>query len=221
MLLCNAGLAIENENQILLVDALNANEPPFAEISHTLWDQILNRTPPFDCVCGLYFTHNHPDHCDEKKILEYTARWPEIPVWRPDDAPDCGEVMMGCFTAVYRKISHAPMDAPLPEHVVSLIRSGEKEIYIAADAALDVEPHRSFLQGRKMDAAFWNSMYLSRKETRELLAQTSARNYIYHMPPLDPDGFGIWKKCKKNLQRYPDELCSVRVIKRYPTMIDI
>ena len=64
-------------------------------------------------------------------------------------------------------------------------------------------------------------MYLSRAETRLLLRCISAKNYIYHMPENDPDGFGIWKKCKNNLNRYPDELRTVRVLKRYPSVIEI
>lgn len=220
MLLCNAGLAIEYQNKILLVDVPNSETAPFAEISEEIWEKILHRDSPFDCVCGLYFTHIHSDHYDLKKVREYQTKWPDIPCWIPDGTP-CGELRMGPFQIGYRHVAHAPMDEPVPEHVVSWIAAGEKTVYLAADAALDPEYHWAFLNGRVADAAFWNSMYLSRPETRALLNGASARNYIYHMPQADPDGYGIWKKCKNNLARYSDELQSVRVLKRYPTILEI
>ncbi len=221
MLLCNAGIAVEYQNEILLVDVLNASNPPFAGISDVIWQQILKRKAPFDKVCGVYFTHIHPDHCDLGKVLQYRNQWPDIPCWLPDGSAENGDLCMGPFSIEYSSVYHAPMDEPLPKHVVSWIKAGEKRIYIAADAALPPEPHMTFLNKRTADAAFWNSMYLSRPETRALLNQTSPRNYIYHMPESDPDGFGIWKKCKNNLLRYPEELRTVRVIKRYPTVIEI
>lgn len=221
MLLCNAGLAIESENEILLVDALNVTEQPFVGISDESWEHILNRKSPFDRVCGLYFTHLHPDHCDVRKVKQYQSKWPDIPCWIPDETTQHGALHFGSFVVEYGRVSHAPMDEPLPDHVVTWITAGEKRIYIAADAALNTEPHREFMGGRTADAAFWNSMYLSRQETRSLLADTTARNYIYHMPEENPDGYGIWKKCNNNLKRFRDELKTVRVLKRYPTVIEI
>lgn len=220
MLLCNAGLAIEYQNNILLVDVLNKENLPFSGISDEVWKRILHRQEPFDRVCGLFFTHNHSDHCDMDKVRCYQKKWPDIPCWIPGcDAG--GVVRMGSFAIEFRQIDHAPMDEPLPAHVVSIIRAGGKTVYVAADAALDPKQHQAFLNGRVTDAAFWNSMYLSRTETRTLLNQTSARNYIYHMPEMDPDGFGIWKKCKNNFLRYPEELRNVRVLKRYPCILEI
>ncbi len=221
MLLCNAGLAIEYQNEILLVDVLNTEDPPFAGISELLWEQILNRIPPFDRVCGLYFTHRHRDHCDPVKVMLYKSKWPDIPCWMPEETTRHGELRFGPFAVEYGRVNHAPMEEAFPDHVVTWIAAGEKRIYIAADAALDPEPHRTFLNSRTADAAFWNSMYLSRPETRALLIQTSVRNYIYHMPERDPDGFGIWKKCNNNLRRFPEELQSIRVLKRYPTVIEL
>ena len=221
MLLCNAGLAIECENEILLVDALNVTEQPFAGISDELWERILNRKPPFDRVCGLYFTHLHPDHCDMRKVKQYQSKWPDIPCWLPDETTQHGTLHFGSFAVEYGRVSHAPMDEPLPDHVVTWIAAGERRVYIAADAALEPKSHKVFLYERTADVAFWNSMYLSRPETRELLSRTSARNYIYHMPETNPDGYGIWKKCNNNLQRYADEMKSVRVLKHYPTVIEL
>ena len=190
VLLCNAGLAIEYENQILMVDVLNTDIPPFVGLSDQVWNQMLNRAAPYDRVCGLYFTHNHPDHCDNNKVQQYRDKWPNIPCWLPNQT-EHGEWKIGPFCVSFCRVNHAPMDEPLPDHVVTKIRAGDKCIYIAADAALEPKAHRQFLQNEKADAAFWNSMYLSRPETRQLMEQVSARNYIYHMPYEESDDFGI------------------------------
>lgn len=219
--LCNAGLALEAENAILLVDAPNQAFPPFAALPEALWQDILERKPPYDRVCGLWFTHDHPDHCDLEKTRAYEQRWPEIPVLIPGPGHVRGRVQLGPFTMEYQRLEHAPMDEPTPPHVVTWISCGGKSIYIAGDAALDCEAHRAFLRGRTADAAFWNSMYLSRPDTRNLMAQAARQSCIYHMPPQEPDDFGLWKKCRSNLQRYPQELERVTVIERYPSEIQI
>ena len=216
-LLCNAGLAITYEGKTLLVDIPNSMFPPFASMAPAEWQSVVKREGDYGSVCGLYFTHDHPDHCDMEKVRDYKKRWPEIPCFVPEETTaQSGTLVIGPFVVSYMKLDHAPMDVPTPPHVVTWVRAGEKSIYIAADAKLDCEEHRRFIKGRVANAAFWNAMYLSRKETRKLIHDTAQRNFIYHMPQTEPDGFGIWKKCRNNLQRYGDELQSVQVLDKYP-----
>lgn len=219
--LCNAGLALEYQNQILLVDAPNCPLAPYAALPEGEWARILAREAPYDRLCGLYFTHTHPDHCDLEKVREFQRCWPEVPCFLPENGPEAGQIGMGPFFISFARLEHAPMDSPLPPHVVTWIQAGETGIYIAADARLHCEAHQAFLRGRVADAAFWNGMYLSRPETRGLLREAARRNYIYHMPEQEPDGFGIWKKCRSNLRRYPQELEHVTVIDRYPWQIEV
>ena len=219
--LCSAGLAITCREKTLLVDLPNENFPPFYALTQAQWEPILNRTAPYETVYGLYFTHTHPDHYDQGRVEAYRAKWPETLCFVPEAHPDEGVFTVGPFTVSYRRLDHAPMDGPVPPHVVSWIETGEKRLYVAADAKLDPEAHRAFLKGRRADAAFWNSMYLSRTETRQLLRETAERNYIYHMPQTRPDGFGLWKKCENNCRRYAGELAHVTVIDHYPWEIEI
>lgn len=219
-LLCNAGLALETEGAMVLVDVPNGQQPPFYTIPDALWQQIFDRIPPYDRVCGLWITHDHPDHCHRQKLMAYHARWPQVPVFLPDYFPATGKVHMGPFVMQYRRVDHAPIVDP-PVHVVTLVQVGERTIYLPADAALDPQPHREFLQGRVCDAAVWNSMYLSRPENRQLLRETAKRNFIYHMPEEKPDSWGLWKKLAHNLQRYGPELQSVTVLDQYPSTVEL
>lgn len=219
-LLCNAGLALETENAILLVDTPNENLPPFCSLPEQTWQQIYDRIPPYDRVCGLWFTHDHPDHCDRERVMAYHARWPQVPVFLPEFYPAAGKVKMGPFVMQYRRMDHAPIENP-PIHVVTLVTEGERWLYLPADAELDIIRHGEFLQGRHCDAVICNSMYLSRSDTRALLQSTSDRTFIYHMPPQRPDSFGLWKKLERNWERFGGELKNVIVLDQYPITFEI
>lgn len=219
-LLCNAGIALETDSAMLLVDLPNRNAPPFYPLPESTWLEILNRVPPYDKVCGVWITHDHPDHCNREKLREYEKKWPSIPVFFPGASHVRGKGSLGPFRIQYQRFPHAPIPDP-PPHVVTWVEAEGCGIYLAADAALDPQQHRSFLHGRKADVAVWNSMYLSRPETRALLAEAACRNLIYHMPAQRPDEEGLWAKLEKNMARYGSELKTVTVLDRYPTEIEI
>lgn len=220
-LLCNAGLALEYENQVLLIDVPNQTAPPYSVLPDEEWNKIMNREKPYDRVCGFFLTHSHSDHCDPEKLAQYQNRWPQIPCYLPNEETKSGTILMGPFVISYHRIEHAPMDEQVPPHVVCWIRVGDKSLYIAADAKLDPSEHWKCIRGRVANAAFWNAMYLSRRETRQLMSQTAAANYIYHMPAVEPDNYGIWKKCRNNMMRYGEELHNVTIMHPNPYQIEI
>ena len=214
-LLCNAGLALETDGDILLVDTPNEDLPPFSGLPDQTWQQIYDRKPPYDKVCGLWFTHDHPDHCHRQRVMDYHSRWPQIPVFLPEYYPAAGIVKMGPFRMQYKQMDHAPIENP-PVHVVTMVSAGEGSLYLPADAVLDCELHRAFLQGRRCSAVICNSMYLSRPDTRALLRETADQIFVYHMPSERPDSFGLWKKLERNRERFAEELKTVTVLDRYP-----
>lgn len=220
-LLCNAGLAMEYEGAVLIVDAPNCEYGVFYKLPEKEWQNILQRQPPFDGVCGLYFTHNHPDHCDLRAVRQYQNQWPQTPVFLPDGNPDSGTVHFGPFEIEFQRFAHAPLPQGVPPHVVTWIQAGAHTVYLSADAELDCAAHRAFLKGRKADAAFWNAMYLSRPETRSLLSDAAHRSYIYHMPASHADSAGMWRKCDRNFERYGAALRQVEVLGAYPSKIII
>lgn len=215
-LLCNAGLAIEAKGAMLLIDLPNMPFEPFYTLPEETWQLILRREAPYDKVCGFWFTHEHPDHCNRMLVQKYLERWPDTPCFFPQDHPTDGTMMIGPFAVKYRRMEHAPISEP-PVHVVTMVTVGEKRVYIAADAALEPEKHWDFLQGRGCDAAVWNSMYLSRPDTRDLMRKAAKCNFVYHMPAKRPDGFGLWKKLERNFERFGPELAHVTVWDAYPS----
>lgn len=217
-LLCNAGLALEEHGQVLLVDLPNEKVEPFYRLPDLTWEKILNRKPPYDTVVGIYFTHIHPDHCDLNRLQIYRDKWPDTPVFVPNEHPSKGSIQMGLFQMDYERMDHAPIPDP-PPHVVTIVRGGQKKLYLAGDSNLCTDAHRRFLKGETMDCAVWNAMFLSRAETRKLMSDTALRNLIVHMPEQRPDACGIWKKLEHNLIRFPEELRTVEVLAQYPTEV--
>lgn len=214
--LCNAGLAIETDENVLLVDLPNDPVEPFYVLPEGIWRDICAGKAFCNKVCGFYFTHDHGDHLSKARLLEYPR---QVPVFIPGENDKNGCIHIGSFQIEYQSVPHAPIEDP-PAHVVSLIYAGGNRIYLAADATLDASAHDAFLRGRTADIGIWNPMYLSRPETRVLMKRAAVRNFIYHMP-LKPDEYGLWKKCERNLERYAEELDGVTVIDRYPTELNI
>lgn len=219
-LLCNAGLALEEKGQMLLVDLPNEQFPPFYRLPDETWSKIVNREPPYNEVVGFYFTHVHPDHCDLKRLEVYRNKWPQVPVFLPEEHPSEGQIQMGVFRMTFQRMDHAPIPNA-PVHVVTVVRGGERCLYLAADAKLDAASHRRFLGCDKMDCAVWNSMFLSRPETRQLMADVASRNLIVHMPQERPDRYGLWKKLEHNLLRYAEDLRTVEVLAQCPSEVII
>lgn len=215
-LLCNAGLAICSGGETLLVDVPAGNVPPFLPMEPEIWQQLLRREGPYERLAGLWFTHTHADHCDPDMLKTFCERWPNVYCGLPRLDKPAGRQDLGPFSLAYCAIPHAPIPNPTL-HRVAWIQAGEHAIYIAGDAALDIGRHRTFLGGRRADAAFFNAMYLSCQDTRALLRDAARHVYIYHMPADRNDG--IWRKCLKNLDRFSAELETVTVLDHCPTTI--
>lgn len=217
-LLCNAGLALVSQDQTLLVDVPAGNVPPFAPLPSETWQRICGREGVYRNLAGFWFSHTHPDHCDLGALAAFQRRWPEVQCLMPQEGEENGTVELGGFSLEYAEIPHAPIPNP-PAHRVTWIEAESRSIYVAADAALAPEVHRAFLRGRRADGAFFNAMYLSRPETRELLREAADRVWIYHMPLNQNDG--IWRKCRRNLERYAAEIPGITVLAQYPSKITL
>lgn len=210
--ICNAGLMLRYADHTLTIDAPNSLCLPYYRLPDEEWKRICER----ENICGFFFTHDHPDHLDRTRLHQYLSEI-DLPCFCPDADVSEGKIDIGPFTIEYHCFEHAPLPV-VPPHVVALISAGETSVYIAADSKLDVSMHRNVLKGRRVDAAIWNAMYLSRTETRMLMNEVSDKNFVYHMP-LKPDTSGIWNKCERNFERYRDQLKNVTVIGAYPTNI--
>lgn len=218
-LVCSCGLLLEYAGGKLLIDAPNSDLPPF----YALPDEALERLSADAEIRALLFTHLHPDHYDgarAKRLLRGTK--PPVCFLPDENTPPRVEKDFDSFHLEAVRFAHtpAPQFAELV-HYVFLITAGGRTVYLAADAEPNADKHRAILNGRRVDAAFFNSQSLSHPEMRALLASCANEVFIYHMPADAADSAGIGRKCARNLARFGAEVPNVRVLTQYPTFLQI
>ncbi len=219
-LIASTGLFFTLDGAGLLVDALNTPFRSFQGTPRETAERIVAGAPPYDRVCGLVYSHLHPDHYSQADNAAFLRAHPDVPAFFPTrETPDHGVLTMGPFRVEYRYLEHTPCDYAWAKHYVLLVSAGGTAVYLTTDAALDTAAHLDFLAGRRADYGFWNAMYLSHPETRALMRRAAAGNYIYHMPASADDA--ICRKAARNFERYPEELAGVTVLDRYPASLEL
>lgn len=222
-LLCSCGLLLEQAGKSILIDAPNGSLPPFYEFPNTEMERLSDGTDGYGGLCGVFFTHLHPDHYDEARVSALLRRRDALTTFLPDwQTPEALVRTAGPFTVECRRFPHMPAPKfPDAAHYVLLVTAGAQSVYITADAVPDAEAHRRVLHGRMPQLAFWNSQSLSYPEMRALLREDTVESAIYHMPVDPADRSGIRRKCERNMQRYGAELQNVRVLTQYPSELEI
>lgn len=222
-LLCSCGLLLEHAGKSLLIDAPNGSLPPFYQFPDTEMERLLDGAGGYGSLCGVLFTHLHPDHYDEKRVDALLRTRGTLTTFLPNkQTPEALIQTAGPFTVECRRFPHMPAPRfPDVAHYVLLVTAGSVSVYITADAVPDAAAHRTVLHGRRPQLAFWNSQSLSYPEMRTLLHEETAQSAIYHMPVDPADQSGIRRKCERNLQRYGAELPNVRVLTQYPSELEI
>ena len=219
-LLCSTGLAFTYDGATLLVDVLNGKYGSFYQIPPETARAVATGQRPYDHVVGLLYSHLHPDHYDQNLNTEFLRYHPGVTTFFPTpETPDTGVLHMGPFTVRYGYLEHTPCDYTWAKHYVFLISAGDVTVYLTTDARLVPEEHLAFLNGCRADSAFFNAMYLSHPETRQLMTEAASQTYIYHMPRPELDHSGICRKAALNFQRYPQELRTVTLLEQYPTTL--
>lgn len=221
-LLCNTGLFLTYGSSSILIDALNSSIQSFQAIPSDTAGRIIRGQPPFTQVDGIFYSHLHPDHYDQHANQAFLRRHTGSPAFFPTaETADHGILRAGAFTVEFQYMEHVPCGYPWAKHYVFLISAGGVSVYLTADADPAPDRHLAFLNGRRADYGFWNSIYLSYPQTRRLLKQAAAKTYIYHMPDPEHDTSGICRKAARNLERYPEELRDVTVLTHYPASLEL
>ena len=220
-LLCNCGLAIESSGKTLLIDALTGELPPFYRAPEQVRQDILAGRGAYKSVCGLLFTHLHPDHFDRDAAEEFAKNHPDALLYIPNRRESAPETLQaGPFAVELHRVRHTPVPG-YGRSTVDVMRvcAEGKSVYIASDCAPEAAIHESVLAGRQTDAAFWNGEMLLYKPERESLSRFAANNYIYHIPLAETDG--LRRKLERILARYPDECAGVTLLGTYPAELTL
>lgn len=217
-LLSNCGLLMEQDGCALLIDALNKQYRCYYGLPSEDFSRMLAGEKPFTNICGILYTHAHPDHYNENRTRQLQAA-SGAPVFVPgENTPAICRMQRGPFSVEFHRFSHIPVPGlqEIP-HGVYFISAGGQSVYVTADAQIDAERHRAILCGRVADAAFWNGQPLSYPEMRALMIQAAKKNFIYHIPIDEKDVCGIRRKCERNMARFGAELPGVTLLESYPS----
>lgn len=72
-LVSSCGLVLEQDGQTLLIDALNKQYRCYYGLPPETFVRMLSGEPPYDAVCGILFTHAHPDHYSASRTEQLRA----------------------------------------------------------------------------------------------------------------------------------------------------
>ena len=86
-LVSSCGLVLEQDGQTLLIDALNKQYRCYYGLPPETFVRMLSGEPPYDAVCGILFTHAHPDHYSASRTEQLRAACGAAVVLPPPDTP--------------------------------------------------------------------------------------------------------------------------------------
>ena len=72
-LVSSCGLVLEQDGSALLIDALNKQFRCYYGLPPEVFAKMLAGEPPYDAVCGVLFTHAHPDHYSASRTEQLRA----------------------------------------------------------------------------------------------------------------------------------------------------
>lgn len=218
--LANCGVLIEHAGESVLVDAPNGLHTLFDGVPAEEHQKMVDAARPYEGLRALFFTHMHADHYDKKRTREITQARADVISYVTNGAtPKEGKIDIGTFCVRYFDIPHSGIEFMDVPHRTLLVEAGGKRIYITGDARWDSPFHSEILKAFSPDAAFWNPNYLSHEEGRTLM-RLVGRNFLYHMPVIAGDTFGVGRKCRHDFKRYSDIL-PITLVDAYPTTIEI
>ena len=218
--LANCAILLQSGEAAILIDAPNGLRSSFDGVSPREYEKMLLGAEPYKDLCGMIFTHKHPDHYDSQRVRAIALARENVPAYAADDAsPKRGAVRVGPFTVRYFTIGHSGAEFSNVPHRVLLVEAEEKRLYVTGDADWSKALHLPILQEFAPDAACWNPNYLSHEEGRELL-QLLPKNFIYHMPVAAEDVLGIGRRCRREFAMHGEKLRAV-LVDQYPSTFQI
>ena len=108
-LVSSCGLVLEQDGSALLIDALNKQFRCYYGLPPEVFAKMLAGEPPYDAVCGVLFTHAHPDHYSASRAEQLRAAC-GAPVFLPQpNTPERLMMQLGPFTVECSRFPHIPV----------------------------------------------------------------------------------------------------------------
>lgn len=222
----NEGLYMQNQNVSLLIDGIHdgisvgySNMPP------GLIYCMDNHLGIFSGLNGLLFTHLHPDHFSNMKVMNYLIQNPLTFVYGPDliyntktpsaVTPEVEKLTFRHFQIYSIHTIHEGEQFKNVTHRIFLIKAGNESFVIGGDAVLSPREAGilSKLTNFPVTALFVNAYQLVSPDTHAFIRRLRpSRVFLYHRP-FPKDDVNNMKGIVKNVLRYyPKDLPQPEVL---------
>ncbi len=216
MSVCNAGIYVESCGHGLLIDGLESGAASFLPTPRICLEEILSKTGEFRALKTFAFTHDHPDHYDEKMLALQNAD--ERDIILPWKSTADQVFRTGPYTIRTGMIPHMPFPGLLERNYSMLIETEEGCIYVAGDSECLPEMHSALIGDRRIDHCFINHTYLAHEEgLKWLIDLDPSCLYLYHVPEAPNDG--IRKKAVSVFQKHENYFRKLILIDSYPMLL--
>jgi L-ascorbate metabolism protein UlaG (beta-lactamase superfamily) len=202
----------------------------FSAVSDAVKAQILTGAGLFKDTEFLLFTHCHSDHFNAENTIAcmdnspvrgvFLPEAPEsLPVKRQAEKLGVGYIGMqspfGVMEEVqckdirvrFFKTRHYGKGFSQVPHYCFLIGAGDETVYISADADFMDDYQITMLDTIPVSAGFFNPLYITHKEGRELIGRMNLQKLLmYHVPFKKDDRYGFLKLALRNIRMHSDVL---------------
>lgn len=222
VLTANAGLLIDPGESRLLIDAFHSTRyEAYQTVSSELFSQIL-ADPRFQDPDVCVYTHCHPDHFSAEMTAEASRQWPGMVTILPEQKA-AGILLsrpeenfsVGKLDLTFRRLTHEGEQYKDVTHYGVLIRKGPLTILDAGDCLLGSEELASFIQGRHIDIAVLNFIWLTLRRGRQFIKEIIRPDHVLvcHLPDPDLDPYDYKRAAEiKIFSDFPDK--DIRIISR-------
>jgi L-ascorbate metabolism protein UlaG (beta-lactamase superfamily) len=229
-LISNAGILLQYKDINILVDAIYENEGhPFSKIPQDTWKKMLAGDEPFQKIDYLLFTHNHPDHFSESRLIEFLKARKVKGLFLPKDAAREHEltaflkehripaVILTKKTdrTIFRLEDHLVLRARKMRHLDKeyrnvpnfcyLLQFDQLKVLITAD--VDYTYHKFRELARGVDVTFVNPLFFGELGYRRFYhGELHSRAFgVYHVPFEKDDSMKMRRLLKRRMERWDPE----------------
>lgn len=216
--LAGCGLYIESNNTGILVDGLYTSCQGFSEMPAAVQTGIFSHEAPFLHLKKLLFTHQHSDHCDRNLFEKYLHQYPETEYFLPSKYME--NLKSWKKDGIYAFPTwHLPSDTYKIAHFSYIIEGDNERVLILGDA-YPTKCRQILSECHNITYAFVNPYFLKLPSGREILEKICPEKcYVYHIPYLKDDSYGMQKLVKQWHERYQNSTILLPEKCQFPEII--
>ncbi|NLJ59150.1 MAG: MBL fold metallo-hydrolase [Tissierellia bacterium] len=221
----NAGLLIEGMGKKILIDGIHSEKThEWSSVDKELMDQIIYGKDKFKDINYLLFTHQHIDHFNAEKTLEYigsnkiekllvtnikdvTLDKPELLVELNSNYYESGKIVSDNIIIKYIKTKHLAHEKIGIDHYIFIININKKNILFLGDADYTKKELIKVLEDVHIDIIVAPFIVASSTPGRKFVNKINPELLILnHLPNKVDDKYNYRKMAEKVIEKHFDIL---------------